>query len=48
MQYTSEKNIPGLLLLVDFEKAFDTVSWYFIKKTFKYYNFGEQKTYINE
>ena len=27
MQLADEQNIPGLLLLIDFEKAFDTVSW---------------------
>ena len=27
MQYTEEENIPGLFLLIDFEKAFDSVSW---------------------
>ena len=31
MQYTEDENIPGLLLLIDFEKAFDSVSWSFIK-----------------
>jgi hypothetical protein len=35
MHYTEEEDIPGLLLLIDFEKAFDTLSWNFIKKTFK-------------
>ena len=34
------KDIPGLLLFVDFEKAFDTLEWSFIVKTLKYYNFG--------
>ena len=39
--HTTEKyQIPGLLLLIDFEKAFDSVSWIFISKTFKYFNFG--------
>jgi hypothetical protein len=32
MHYTEEENIPGLLLLKDFEKAFDTLSWTFIQK----------------
>lgn len=33
MHYTEEENIPGLLILVDFEKAFDTLTWKFIQKT---------------
>ena len=30
---------PGMLLLIDFEKAFDTVAWSFIFKCLKYFNF---------
>lgn len=41
MNYTEENNIPGLLLTIDFEKAFDTISWEFIKKVFDFFNFGE-------
>lgn len=41
MNYTEENNIPGLLLIIDFEKAFDTISWEFIKKVFDFFNFGE-------
>lgn len=38
---TKNQNIPGLILSIDFEKAFDTVSWHFIEKTLDYFNFGE-------
>ena len=34
------KNVPGLLVLIDFEKAFDTVEWDFLFKTLKVLNFG--------
>ena len=30
---------PGILLLIDFEKAFDSVAWSFIKKAFVFFNF---------
>ena len=32
MHLTEENYIPGLLLLIDFEKAFDSVSWSFYTK----------------
>ena len=35
-----KQNIPGLLLSIDFEKAFDTVSWSFISNVLDYFNFG--------
>lgn len=40
MYYTEQYNIPGLLMLIDFEKAFDTISWSFISKTLDIFNFG--------
>ena len=40
MQYTQACKIPGLLLLVDFEKAFDSVSWSFINKVLSIFNFN--------
>ena len=40
LQFTDEKHIPGLLLLIDCEKAFDSVSWSFINKVLKFFNFG--------
>lgn len=41
MNYTEEENIPGLLLIIDFEKAFDSISWRFIFQVLKYFNFSE-------
>ena len=38
--YTDKEQIPGLLLLVDFSKAFDSVSWSFIQKSLDFFNFG--------
>ena len=40
LQFTEEEHIPGLLLLIDFEKAFDSLSWSFINKVLKFFNFG--------
>ena len=40
MKFTASRNIPGLLLFLDFEKAFDTLEWAFIHKTLRYFNFG--------
>ena len=40
ISYTETKNIPGLLLLVDFEKAFDTIEWAFVEKTLQHFGFG--------
>lgn len=34
-------NMSGLILLIDFEKAFDSLSWNFVNRTLKYFNFGE-------
>ena len=40
MQLVDENNIPGLLLLIDFEKAFDSLSWSFMQKVLSSFNFG--------
>ena len=40
ISYTESKNIPGLLLFVDFEKTFDTIEWAFVEKTLHHFGFG--------
>ena len=37
---TKQQEIPELILSIDFEKVFDTVSWKFIDKVLTYFNFG--------
>ena len=45
MEYAEENDIPGLFLLIDFEKApippFDSISWNFLNNILKFFNFGE-------
>lgn len=38
--HTRVNRIPGLLLLVDLEKAFDSVAWSFVDKCLDFFNFG--------
>ena len=40
IDYTSLRHQPGIILLLDFEKAFDTVKWSFIINSLKLFNFG--------
>ena len=37
---TNQQNMSGLLISIDFQQAFDTISWKFINKTLDYFNFG--------
>ena len=39
--YLEYRNMSGILLLLDFEKAFDSVEWSFLIKCLDTYNFGE-------
>ena len=32
--------IPGMLLLIDIEKTFDSISWMFIESVLDFFNFG--------
>ena len=40
MEYTKVKKVPGLLLFIDFEKAFDSLEWDFLEKCLEKFNFG--------
>ena len=40
LRSTEREQIPGLLLLIDFEKAFDSVSWSFLQKALNVFNVG--------
>ena len=41
ISYAEQQNVPGMLLFIDFEKAFDTLEWKFLEKTLRFYNFGD-------
>ena len=40
MDFTVKENIPGLMLFIDFQKAFDSVEWEFLFKCLEAFNFG--------
>ena len=44
MEYTEAKNLPGILLFVDFRKAFDTIEWNFLHKCIELNNLGSNIT----
>ena len=41
MFYTKENKLSGLLLAIDFEKAFDSLDWTFLNKVLSAFNFGQ-------
>ena len=42
LEYCSDNNHDGILLFLDFQKAFDSVEWNFIFETLKNFNFGNE------
>ena len=41
MHLTESKKIDGMLMLIDFEKAFDSISWKFLYKTMNIFGFSD-------
>ena len=42
MDFTKVKNLPGIAVFLDYEKAFDSVEWDFLQKCLQSFNFGPQ------
>ncbi len=40
IDYLNKNNLPGLMFLIDFHKAFDKIEWSFILKALNFFNFG--------
>ena len=40
LYFTKDKNIPGILLCIDFEKAYDSIDHKFLHEVMKAFNFG--------
>ena len=40
MYFTKKENSPGLLIFIDFQKAFDTLEWNFLSQCLSAFNFG--------
>ena len=40
MDFTVEENIPGLLIFMDFQKAFDSLEWNFLLRFLESFHFG--------
>ena len=42
MSFTKKKNIPGIAVFLDFEKAFNSIEWSYLQKCLEVFNFGPQ------
>ena len=42
MDLTAEENFPGLMIFIDFQKAFDTVEWCYLQRCLESFNFGPE------
>ena len=39
MEFTLKENIPGLMIFLDFQKAFDSVEWDFFLRMLRIFQF---------
>ena len=42
MDFTAEENFPGLMIFIDFQKAFDTIEWCYLQRCLESFNFGPE------
>ena len=42
MDFTEKENIPGLLIFIEFQKAFDTLEWSYLYKCLEAFNFCKE------
>ena len=42
LNYCNHNNLPGIMLLIDLSKAFDSISHEYIKNTMKAFNFSDE------
>ena len=42
MDFTAEENFPGLMIFIDFQKAFDTIEWCYLQRCLECFNFGPE------
>ena len=40
MDFTVEEKVPGLMIFIDFQKAFDSLEWSFLVRCLEFFNFG--------
>ena len=40
LHFTAQQNLEGIALFIDFEKAFDSLEWDFLRKTLDTFKFG--------
>ena len=42
LRFTGKENLPGVMIFIDFEKAFDSLEWNYLLKCLEFFNFGPE------